>query len=490
MPNADGSASIWVGNVDAVFGSSWRVELRLRPGRAVLEQHTTLFNGGDARHRYYWWTNAAVEVGDDSELVYPTHLMATHGFTAIEPWPIDAQRQGSADHPQPDRRPGVALHLQDPRAVHRRLASGDANRHRAGGLSRRAADDQGLVVGIRQATRTPGAKRSSDDRSAYIELQSGLFRNQETYAFLGPQERVAFSEYWVPVRDMDGVTRATVGRHLSCDAQRQACHVRAELDACDRRRSRHGSAGRQGAARHDWRGCSLAEVWKRQLTGVTARFRRGPSISATRHGTVLLHHDEGRYDALTPEDIKPGPQEAHRLLRPIGAATATSLELGRNAELNGRRLEALEIYRAGLARFADSASLNKAAGRSGDLAALARGEGVDRSDADDVNQAIEWLERAYRRDTTDMETRYYLGLARAAVGDHREAREHLEAAQRFALTSAPARLQLARLAAREGRWTEALSRIEALVADRRRQHAGGSARGRAAPLNSQTVASA
>src|SRR4029450_1812381 len=30
------------------------------------------------------------------------------------------------------------------------------------------------------------------------------------YAFLGPHERVTFSEYWLPVRQMDGVTRATV----------------------------------------------------------------------------------------------------------------------------------------------------------------------------------------------------------------------------------------------------------------------------------------
>jgi len=89
VSNTDGSASIWVGDVNAVFGSSWRVELRLRPGRAVLEQHTTLANQSDARHRYYWWTNAAVQVEDDSRLIYPTHLMATHGFTAVVPWAID-----------------------------------------------------------------------------------------------------------------------------------------------------------------------------------------------------------------------------------------------------------------------------------------------------------------------------------------------------------------------------------------------------------------
>jgi len=40
----DGSASIWVGNVDRVYGMQWRVELILRPGSTVLEQRIRLYN--------------------------------------------------------------------------------------------------------------------------------------------------------------------------------------------------------------------------------------------------------------------------------------------------------------------------------------------------------------------------------------------------------------------------------------------------------------
>ncbi len=55
----------------------------------------------------------------------------------------------------------------------------------------------------------------SDDDSAYVELQAGLFRNQETYAFLEPHETVRFSEYWLPVPDLGGITRATEGAVLA-----------------------------------------------------------------------------------------------------------------------------------------------------------------------------------------------------------------------------------------------------------------------------------
>src|ERR1035438_2645873 len=37
--HADGSASVWVGNIDRVYGMEWLVELRLRAGSTVLEEH-------------------------------------------------------------------------------------------------------------------------------------------------------------------------------------------------------------------------------------------------------------------------------------------------------------------------------------------------------------------------------------------------------------------------------------------------------------------
>ena len=38
----DGSASVWVSNIDRVYGMQWRVELVLKPGSTLLEQRVTL----------------------------------------------------------------------------------------------------------------------------------------------------------------------------------------------------------------------------------------------------------------------------------------------------------------------------------------------------------------------------------------------------------------------------------------------------------------
>ena len=41
-------------------------------------------------------------------------------------------------------------------------------------------------------------------------MQAGLFRNQETYAFLEPRQQIGFSEYYLPVRGTGGISRANL----------------------------------------------------------------------------------------------------------------------------------------------------------------------------------------------------------------------------------------------------------------------------------------
>src|SRR5205814_5876295 len=53
-------------------------------------------------------------------------------------------------------------------------------------------------------------KALSDNNSAYVEIQAGLFRNQETYAFLEPRQTISFSEFWMPVREIGGISRANL----------------------------------------------------------------------------------------------------------------------------------------------------------------------------------------------------------------------------------------------------------------------------------------
>jgi tetratricopeptide (TPR) repeat protein len=469
--NRDGSASIVVGNIDLVYGMQWRVALTLRPGRSVLEQSTTLYNRSDLHHRFYWWTNAAVESWDDSELIYPMEFTASHGFNQVDTWPVDASgvdlsRPGNhlkgavslfshgSREPfmgvyHPHTRAGV-VHYADPAALPAKKVwswGGDAE-----GLDWRRA--------------------LSDNQSAEVEIQAGLFRNQETYAFLEPQESMQFDEYWIPVRDIGGFSRATPDAVVRLARERAGERTVLTVGAQVTRRV----AG--GRLRIKEGGRVVAEA-ALDLTPAQTFSKAYPELPpAARYeveiadaaGRLLLTHTEGRYDLVPASGIKTGPQPAHPFSPVEAQAAGDFLERGRGEELEGKLLRAWETYEEGRRKFPEDFALGKASGRL--AVALTRFE-----------EAAPRLEQALERVSNDAETQYYLGCARAALARLTEAsrqaspeepRSLWEAASHFPRTRAASLLQLARLSARAGDRAQALAELrEAVRAEPGMIRAGG-----------------
>lgn len=454
-PHDDGSASIWVGNVDQVYGAQWRIELRLDPGRARLEQKVDLYNASSARHRYYWWNNGAVQVWDDSQLVYPTELMATHGFTRIERWPVDEKGQdlsvirNQADGP-------VSLFTYGTRegfvgVYHPHTQSGTVHvaspselpTHKvwSWGHDRDAADWRTAL---------------SDDDSAYVELQAGLFRNQETYAFLEPQETVSFSEYWLPVRDLGGITRANVDAVMHLQ-RTTPTHVRIALDVTRDFPDAHVIV--RGATTASDRVVSLSprETWRWEGDDPSGRADLRFEVTDAA-GHPIIAHTENHFDRTAAADVKVGPQEAPRR-RPPPLDVNDILEQARTDELEGRRQIAMSRYQSAVPASPDSVSLLKAAGR------LAASLGWADTGGPAATTTIEWLERALAGNTTDFEVQYYFGDALLAAERLPEAERYLESSQRFRSTRVAASLDLARVRARRGHPEAAVESLRTAIAD-------------------------
>jgi hypothetical protein len=466
VPHPDGSGSIWVGNTDQVYGSRWRVELNLRPGRAVLEQKVDLYNASDVRHRYYWWSNAAVQVWDDSRLVYPTELMGTHGFTRIEPWPIDRQgRDISVIRNQTDgpvslftyrtREPFVGVY-------HARTHSGTVHVASPAELPVHKVWSWG---NDRDAATWRTAL--SDDDSAYVELQAGLFRNQETYAFLEPQESVRFTENWLPVRDLGGITRANVDAVLHMERAGSG-RLQLALDVTRDIPDARIVVTHQGASLIDTKvALSPREVWRAEVGVPTA----DPAVLRVSDsaGRVVIEHREKTFDLIPASAVRLGPVPDARAVPSRANSAADFVDQGQVHELEGRRLPAMASYQAGLEQYPNNFQLLKAAGRL----AVVLGWTEAQPEANDGKSAIAWLEAAHKGHTTDFEVQYYLGLALTASGHRAEARRHLESAQRFRATRVPATVQLARLSARQGDFPRALQQINIAAAEAPRATAIG-----------------
>lgn len=453
----DGSASIVVGNIDLVYGMQWRVALTLRPGRSVLEQATTLYNRSDTRHRFYWWTNAAVEVWDDSQLVYPMEFTATHGFTLVDTWPVDSAGV-DLSRPGNHRTGAVSLfshgsHEPFMGIYHPRTRAGVAHWADPAELPAKKVWSWGADAEGRDWRRA-----LSDNDSAQVEIQAGLFRNQETYAFLEPQESLRFREYWVPVRDIGGLSRATP------DGVVHVVRARADVLSVGAQVTRRVVGGRLRVME----GERMVVDEPLDLTPAETLQKTFPADAAARYtveiadgaGRVLIAHTEGRYDVVPRAEVTVGPQRAHVFPPADRQSAGDFVERGRADELEGRLLRAWDTYEAGRLRFPDSFELARSAGR---LAV-----GLKRFD-----EAVPRLEAALARVSNDAETQYYLGLAAAALGDDAGARAWWESAAHFRTLRPSSLLQLARVAARASEGARARRIIgQAVAADPEMTRAG------------------
>jgi tetratricopeptide (TPR) repeat protein len=437
--NADGSASVIVGNVDRVYGMEWTVELMLRPKSTLLEERVSLSNRSDVRHRFYWWNNAAARVSDDSQIVYPMRFAASHGFTDVVRWPVDEDGHDLSvirNHVHG----AVSLFVHGSREEfmgvwHPATRTGTVHFAQYEDLPAKkiwswGVDEEGM----------DWRKALSDDASGYIEIQAGLFRNQETYAYLAPRQSIHFSEYWMPVREIGGISRANLSGVLSL-----ARHGNTLVVGFNANRGFPKATVfiLNGSSRLFSEKVDLApeRAWAHELPVLDSQAKYTVQIRDAL-GAVLIRHTEGEYNWTPESEIQVGPQSSYLMPDPERRTCDDWIELGKDLELNGKNLQALDTYKETLRRFPGSFSALKSAGRL--TASLLR-----------FDEAKRFLEQAHARDTSDPEMSYYLGIAYDGLGETRKARTSYEDAQRFASFRAAGALRLGEMLARDGDLEEA-----------------------------------
>jgi len=430
----NGSASITVGNIDRAYGMEWSVELTLRPGSTVLEQHVTLSNRSDVRHRFYWWNNAAVQVWDDSQIQYPMRFAAAHGFAEVQTWPIDSEGKDlSVIHNQTDGPVSLFVHgsrenfmgVWQPRTKTGTAHFADYAELPAKKIWSWGVDAEGL----------DWRTALSDNNSAYVELQAGLFRNQESYAFLEPRQYIAFTEYWIPVRQTGGISRANLAGVVHLERKNDTLVV-----SFNANRKFSGAAIRildGNTPLLNEKGDLVPErVWNREIHPPDASRKYTFELKDTQ-GALLLKQTEGEYDWSPESEIKVGPQISYAIPEEAGRTEDDWVQQGQTEELNGNLLAALHTYQKALVKFPANFELLKAAGRLD--ASLKRFE-----------EAVSHLAAAHERNTTDAEISYYLGIAYEGVEREKDARDAYENAMRLPSYRVSAALRLAELQARRG----------------------------------------
>jgi predicted Zn-dependent protease len=438
-------AVVWVGARDRVTGMEWRVEFVLREGVAMLEQNVALSNQTAVRHPYYWWSNAAVKLERDTRLVLPTNLVTIHGENRLDSWPVGTF--------------GIDKGIDQSMVSNMKGAlSVFAHGSREPFFAAYQSSSRTATVHVADPAAVPGKKlwswgsndaeirrALSDDNSEYIEIQAGVFPSQEDLEFLGPLEERRFTEYWLPARELDGITRANTWGVLFFGrrTERGKSELAAELNVTREVR------GARVRIRKD-----SAVVWEQVQDLAPARTLShsipDPTNGAYRFelldakGALLLAHTEGVYDADPVASATLGPLPKPNCAH--AASPETFVDCNQDNERNGHYYSATVNYSKGLEQFPNSVAIEKAAGR------LAVGQ-------QRYAEAVKTLETAASSLPADAEVAYYLGVAQAALGQEEAAQATWQRVVADPAFGMVARVETAASLARGGKIEDALERL-------------------------------
>jgi Flp pilus assembly protein TadD len=446
--NNDGSASVTISNIDRPYGMQWQVELVLQPKSSLLEERVTLYNRSDVRHRYYWWDNAGVQVWDDSRIEYPMRFVASHGFTDVYPWPVLAAGGKDLSFIKNHTDGPVSYFSHGSHETFMGVWNPKTNAGVAQFSEYRDIPAKKIWSWGSDADGMAWREALSDNHSAYVEVQAGLFRNQETYAFLDPGQTIQFNEYWMPVRGTGGISRANKTGVVKLEAQGTQVSVTLDVNTPVRQAQLSITQGSDVL----WSGTANldpAKTWSQTVALKDAN--RKATFSLKDHdGHTLLTQTDGQYDWDPESSVNVGPQPPYAMPGPDKRTEDDWLQLGTDQEVNGQDVQAMTTYQSALQKYPESLSLSVAEGRL--AASLQR-----------YREAAPLLKAAQKRDTPNAIVAYYLGIAEQGLGHLREAETSYDISYRQDLMRAPAAIKLGEMKAQAGDLQAALAFFKAAV---------------------------
>ncbi|MCJ8014649.1 DUF5107 domain-containing protein [Paenibacillus sp. KQZ6P-2] len=218
--NADGSKTVWVGEIDRMYGTKVSTGFTLHPGKAYLEIHAQLYNRTSEPQTFLWWANPAVAVNDHTQSVFPpdVHAVFDHGKRDVSKFPI-----ATGTYYKMDYSAGVDISKYSNIPVPTSYMAYHSDYNFVGGY------DHGVDAGILHIANkhvSPGKKQwtwghgefgqawdrnLTDEDGPYIELMTGVYTdNQPDFSWLQPYEEKSFKQYFMPYKTIGMVKNASI----------------------------------------------------------------------------------------------------------------------------------------------------------------------------------------------------------------------------------------------------------------------------------------
>lgn len=452
----DGSAVVWVSERERMFHQKGMAGFTLRPGHAVLEIQGRVSNPTPLPQTFLWWANPAVAVNDAYQSVFPADVNAVfdHGKRDVSRYPI-----ATGVYYKMDYSAGVDIsrykNIPVPTsymAIRSRydFVGGYENDTKAGVLH---VADHHVSPGKKQWTWGNGDfgrawdRNLTDSDGPYIELMTGVYTdNQPDFTWLQPYEEKAFTQYFMPYRELGVVKNATSDILMNIEPEGgKAC---LKIFATSVQKDLHIVVKKDGTSVLDiCRDLTPEEVFNET---VPVENLKGISVDIyDSNGKSLLSWKP------EPNEIKEVPEPAKAALDPQDIPTTEELYLtGLHLEqYRHATYSPIDYYEEALRRDPYDARNNNAMG----LWLIRKGQ---------FAKAENYLRRAIKRITErnpnpyDGEPYYNLGLSLKFQGKIDEAYDAFYKACWNSAWQDAGYFSLAQISAAKGNWENALYEIE------------------------------
>jgi tetratricopeptide (TPR) repeat protein len=223
--SADGSATVWVGEIELRHRTKWLVGLTLRPDSSAVEVTIRIFNRTPLPHSILCFANVAVHANEDYQILFPptTEVATFHGKNQFSGWPISHEVYNGQNYTR-----GVDVSWWKSHLTPTSFFAFDAEEDFLGGYdhAKKAGvafiGDHNIVPGKKLWTWGTGSegktweKILTDADGPYLELMIGSYSdNQPDYSWTQPYETKTVRQFWYPIRGLGGLKNAN--REAACN---------------------------------------------------------------------------------------------------------------------------------------------------------------------------------------------------------------------------------------------------------------------------------
>ena len=456
----DGSKTVWVSEIDRMYGTKMLAGFTLHPGKAYLEIQVQLINRTPEPQTFLWWANPAMAVHDETQAVFPpdVHAVYDHGRRDVSSFPLATGTYYKVDYSA-----GVDISRYANIPVPTSYMAYRSNYDFLGGYDQRAQAgllhlaNHHISPGKKQWTWGNGAfghawdRQLTDEDGPYIELMVGVYTdNQPDFSWLQPYEEKAFRQYFLPYKQIGVVKNASLDAALNLEIEASTGQAALQVYATALfPEARVRLVGRARVYIDETATLSPSDVFA--TTVALESGEQAEDLCATitdAQGRLLLRYQP---ESLTQEEL---PEPARPMSAPADLPNAEALYLaGLHLEqYRHATFEPEQYYQEGLRRDPADSRLNVAYG------VLLLRRGLFQEAERYFRRAIASLTR-YNANPYDSEAWYQLGLALQWQERQDEARAAFYKATWSAAWQESSYFSLAQLACAQQQYAEALDLV-------------------------------